>query len=80
MIHKRVNAVNMRAFTDELKELLIKHGFAACAGVVISNNSAANFEQITDQMILGTDHQRVKMASKIIETVATSFTGSAIIS
>lgn len=79
MIHKRVNASNMRAFTDELKELLKKHGFAACAGIVISNNSASSFEQISDQMILGTDHQRVKMAKKIIESVATGFTGSPII-
>lgn len=79
MIHTRVSAANMRAFTDELKELLKKHGFAACTGIVISNNSAAYFKQITDQVLLGTDHQRVQMASQIIEKVANGFTGSAII-
>lgn len=79
MIHKKVTRANMTAFTDELRDLLKKYQFAAVAGIIISNNTASDFKMVADGVLLGSDHQRMNVASEMIGQIAEGFTGSIII-
>lgn len=72
-MNERVTEKSVTPFLEELKELLKKYNYAGIAGVVISNNTAAQFTIKTSPILLHSDDARITVASKVLYETCSSF-------